>query len=218
MTNNDVVKIISSMPEARQIGGASYWRVTVPILLPTVLDEIVISYDFDFIMNEYSTVVTVVGQADYEVQGANRDLRDIVSIRYGADKKVLTKLRPLDADDLLSGGATLGATNAWYQFKLTNDGYPIVTLFDAPGSAGDALHVRYRMKDVPVERFPSSFSWVIAHGVLSYINTGHRLMFERALKKMIKRYKTGGKDINLTQIDPHLVLGHTRRADLTGIG
>ena len=218
MTNDDVVKIISAMPEARQIGDVSYWRVVVPTLLPTVLAEVTVSYDFDFIMNKYSTVVSVAGQADYEIRGANRELRDIVSIRYGADKRVLTKLRPLDADDLLSGGAMLGGTNAWYQFKLTNDGYPIITLFDAPGSAGDAIHVRYRMKDVPVERFPSSFSWVIAHGVLSYINTDHRLMFERALKKMIKRYKTGGKDINLTQIDPHLVLGHTRRAALNRIG
>lgn len=218
MTVSDVSKLLASLPQAREAGNSAYWNSVAPTILEQVLDEIATSYDFDFIMNDYSSVVTVADQSEYNIYGANNDLRDIMSVRYGSTKKVLEKVRTLDADDYLSGGNTVGSVAAWYPFKMNNQGFPIITLFDTPTTAGDALHIRYRMKKVPIERFPPSFGYVIAYGVLAWVSDAHYPLWMKALKKLIKRYETGGKDINIAQVDPHIVDGHNRRANLNRTG
>ena len=228
MDNDDVVKVIAAIPEARKLGDEAYWEGVVPALLKQVLDEISCAYDFGFVLKQYSDVVTVVDQADYEIKGdKNYDCRDIVSIRLGTNKKVLTRLRPLDVDGLVSdvSGAIFGSVAAWTEFELSTANYPKITLYDTPKTAGEALHVRYRMKDVPLNRFPESFGYVIARGVLAWLGdtqisaTETRVgLYRNALKEMIGRYRTGGKDINLAQLDPQIVAGNAQRSSLNQVG
>ncbi len=218
MTTDQVVKIISSMPEARKIGDDSYWKTVIPYMLQPILDEISVSYDFAFVLDEYSDVTTVADRSEYTMSGRNHTLRDIISIRYGSGYRVLDKLRTLDADDLKSSGSTFGDVAAWCSFKLSDSGFPIVTLFDTPATSGEVLYVRYRMKDVSIDRFPASFGWVIAHGVLSWVQVDFRPEFIGSLKKMIQRYRTGGKDISLATMDPSITTGNRLRASLNGIG
>ena len=227
MKINDVVKVISAMPEARKIGDEGFWAATVPALLNQVLDEIVAAHDFNFALKVYSTVVTIANEPNYEISGTNHDLRDIMSIRFGTNKKILGRWRPLDIDNLVSdvSGSTFGSVAAWSEFELSNGGYPIITLYDTPTTAGDALHVRYRLKDVPIERFPDAFGFVIARGVLAWLGdseiSAHQTrigVYREALDEMISRYRTGGKDINLAQVDPVIVAGHAQRSKLNQVG
>lgn len=210
-------KIVAATPEGKAVGSETFWSQTIDSVLEPVLDKIATVYDFDFLMNEYSDVVTVVNQADYELTGANKDLRDVMNIRLGSDKDVLTKMRTLDADDYRSGGETFDGVQAWYQFKLNSQGYPIITLMDTPSSV-ETLYIRYRKKEISLKDFPDSFSHVIVDGVLGHLSDAKYRRFERSLKQMIKRYRTGGRDINLVGVDPHVTLGHSRRAALNRSG
>lgn len=236
MTTDDVVNIVQALPTARAIGDDAYWQKAVPAILNPVLDEIASSYDFDFVMREYDDVVTVTSQAEYEVRGENNELRDIVSIRLGSSKKVLTRFRTLDADNYLSGGNTLGSVGAWYVFAVTNTGHPIVTLFDTPTTADVILYIRYRMKTPGIRIFPDSFSNVIALGVLAWLGgslvfTGQNAMdsrhqgqfnagfrYQQALKTMINRYRTGGADIDLAGVDPQITTANKLRSDINRVG
>lgn len=235
MTTSDITALVRTLPVAASIGDETYWSNAVPVILKQVLDEIASSYDFNFVMSEYSSVQTVADQADYNIYGDNYGLRDIISIRLGSDKDVLAKLRPLDADNLLSGGNTLGGVKGWYSFKTTNNGYPVVTLFDTPSSGGDTLYIRYRMKNIPIQAFPDSFGWVIARGVLAWVASGQvvqgqngptsfslqqdaEFRFRQALARMIQRYRSGGADIDMVGVDPHITLTNKRRANLNRVG
>ena len=236
MTTDEVTVIVQALPTARSIGDDAYWQQTVPAMLNAILDEIASAYDWDFVMAEYGTEVTVASQADYDIRGAKNELRDIMSIRLGSAKTVLAKLRTLDADNARSGGGTFGGVKAWYSATLTNDGFPVVTLIDTPSVAGTALWIRYRTKTPQIHNFPDSFANVITLGVMAWVsdgialsgqnmmnsrhqgqfNAGHR--YQQALKNMIARYRTGGSDIDLAGVDPHITLANKRRSDLYGVG
>lgn len=218
ISKDQIKKIIPSTPEGKQIGDETYWSQVIDAVMEPLLDKIATVYDWDFVMKEYSSVTTVADTASYTISGSNYDLRDIVNVRYGSDKKVLSQIRALEADDLLSDGNTLGSVQAWYQYGSDAKGYPIITLVDTPDTTGDALYIRYRKKDISLDDFPDSFSHVFVDGILGYLSDSKYLRFERSLKQMIKRYRVGGRDINLVGMDPHLSLGNSRRAAQNRIG
>lgn len=210
--------IITATPEGKAVGDATFWTQAIDALLKPLLDKIATAYDWDFVMEEYSTVTTVADDATYTLSGANKNLRDIVNIRYGDSKKVLTKIRALEADDLLSGGGSLGSVTAWYQYGLDDHGYPQIVLVDTPGTSGETLHVRYRKKEIGLKDFPDSFSQVMVDGIFGYLSDTKYIRFERSLGQMVRRYRGGGRDISLVGMDPHLSLGNARRAALNRIG
>jgi len=217
ITVENLTKLIATLPEARAINpNEDYWKQMVPTVVSSVLDEITSAYDFDFTLNEYSTT-SVSGQAEYEITGDDYDLRDIAGIRYGTDSTIIQRMRALDAHDLLEGGSNLGAVQAWYQSGVTANGFPKVTLMDTPSSAV-TIKVYYRKKNLELTMFPDDFGYVVARGVLAWVSESHRLMFEKALKQMIKRHKVGGKDYMMAQLDPHVVHTNRKISDLYGAG
>lgn len=217
MTTGDVTRIVAALPEAQAIGDETYWNRVVPLIVPHVADEVINAFDWAFTMNEYSSVETVADQSDYTLSGSNFDLRDIVSIRYGSDKKPLMRLRSLDADDMVYD-TSITAVQYWHEFDTTNDGYPVITLIATPTVAGTALYVRYRLKDVPLKKFPDGFGYVLVRGVMAFLRPDRTYAYEKALKGMIERYRAGGKDIQIAPLDPHLVLGNNQIADVYGSG
>jgi len=214
ISKEQLTKIVAATPEGRGIGNETFWSQTIDALLEPLLDKIGTAYDWDFVMKKYSTVTTVADTATYTFTGANKDLRDVVNIRYGASKKVLTKIRALEADDLLSDHGSLGSVGAWYQYGLDAHGYPQITLIDTPGTTGEALHVRYRKKEIGLKDYPDGFSDVIVDGILGHLSDTKHLRFVTSLKRMIRRYRVGGRDISIVGMDPHLSLGNARRASL----
>ncbi len=192
----------------------AYWKQVIPSYVDLVIEKVVMAYDWDFAMDEYSSVTSVSGTADYTLTGKNNSLRDIVSIRYGTKKTVLSKMRTLDADSALQGNPSLSGVTSYYQALRNAQGFPIVTLVATPASTGDTLFVRYRVKSVPLDRFPSEFDYVIAMGVLAWVNPEYMGLFERALKGMVKRYSLGGKDYQPVSYDPHIMRTNRKKAAL----
>ena len=104
-----------------------------------------------------------------------------------------------------SNGQSPDATAAWDQFSRNAKGFPIIRLLAVPGSGGTALHIRYRRNNVMLQNFPDEFGYVIALGVLGWVNPIMRRAFERQLKKIIKNHRKGGKDVQIVSINPHMV-------------
>jgi hypothetical protein len=217
ITVQDLTKLIATLPEARVINADhQYWEQMVPTVVSSVLDEITSAYDFDFTLNEYSAT-SVAGTAEYELTGDDYDLRDIAGIRYGSDSTVLQRMRALDAHDLLENDPDLGGVRVWYQSGVNAQGFPKVTLIDTPSTA-ETIKVYYRKRNLELTNFPDDFGYVIARGVLAWVSQNHRLQFERALKRMIKRHKVGGKDYMMAQPDPHVAVTNRVISDLYGTG
>ena len=218
ISKEQLAKVVAATPEGIAVGDKTFWSQTIDALLEPLLDKISAAYDWDFVMEEYSDETTVADTASYTFEGSNKDLRDVVNIRYGDSKKVLSKIRALEADDLLSDDGGLGGVKAWYQYGLDDHGYPQIVLVDTPATTGETLHVRYRRKEIGLKDFPDGFSDVMVDGVLGYLSDAKRIRFERSLKRMISRYRVGGRDISIVGMDPHLSLGNSRRAALNRMG
>lgn len=214
MQTDDVVKIISSMPDLRD-QGEQYWTRVVAAVAPMVVDEIVTAHDFDFALNTYS--LTWPATAEQTLTGEDNDLRDIVAIRYGSDNDVLQRMRLLDALDFLQNGGSIGSVAAWYQSGTDNAGMPKVTLIDTPTTSA-TVRVTYRKKDLTIRHIPDEFGYVLVEGILSTLYPARRRLFERALRKMIYRHKVGGKDYMQVSADPHIVGMNQDVADLYGTG
>lgn len=217
MNVNDIAKVIAAVPANRALGDESYWRDVTANILPSVIDEVTQAFDWDFSITEDTSQSTVADTAEYTLQGKNKDLRDIVTIRLGTKSSVLQKMRRLDAMDLLENGSNIGSVSAWYQSGVDSSGYPKVVLIDTPTTI-ETLKVLYRKRDIPIELFPANFQWVLKAGVISYVQPETRIVFMDAIKRMIKRHRVGGKDYNPAQLDPQIVQANRELNDLYGTG
>ena len=226
MKLDDVVKTIASVPEMANIGDKTYWRNTIPSMIQSIIGDMNSDFDFDFTLAEYSSEATVASQTDYEIRGVNNNLRDIQSLRIGDPKRVLRQIRPLDADLVIadinsrttsSSSPVNSDTIMWYQHHTTNDGYPIITLVDTPTGV-ETLHIRYRLKDLTINNIPDIFLHVVVRGVMAMANPAHETMFRQLVKKMVKRYRVGGLDINTVTIDGHIALMNQKISNLNGVG
>lgn len=216
MTVDGIAQIIIAIPEMRTVSAdRDYWISVIGEMVSQVIAEIGTAYDFDFTLEDYGSVTSVADQTSYTIQGRNKDLRDIVAIRYGTE--LLDRIGRIDAYELQEVGGSLGGTVAWYQSDMVGD-FPKVTLLDTPATGGTALNVLYRRRNIELGTIPDEFGFVIAQGVLSWLRPDRRILFERALKKMIKNHKRGGKDIDLVGVDPHITLTNNKIADLYGAG
>ena len=216
MTVDSIAQIIIGIPEMRAISAdKDFWITTVGEIAKQVIAEIATIHDFDFTLKDYGSVVSEADLATYKLQGQNSDLRDIVAIRYGTE--LLSRISQIDAYEIQESGSSLGGTVAWYQSGMIAD-FPEITLIDAPATSGTALNVLYRRRNIELGTVPNEFGFVIAQGVLSWLRPDRRILFERALKRMVKHHKRGGKDIDLVGVDPHVTLTNNKIAGLYGTG
>lgn len=216
MTVDSIAQIITAIPEMRAVNAdKDYWISVIGEMVEQVIAEIGTAYDFDFTLKDYGDVTSIADQTAYVIQGKGKDLRDIVAIRYGTE--LLDKIGRIDAYELQESGGSLGGTTAWYISEMAGD-FPKVALIDAPGTTGVALNVLYRRRNIELGTIPDEFGFVIAQGVLSWIQPERRILFERALKKMVKNYRRGGKDVDLVGVDPHITRTNNDIADLYGVG
>lgn len=219
MTADDLYKMIYAIPEARAISQeAAYWNEVTKRFIDPVLSEISVAHDFDFVLGEYSTLSTTAGAASYTIFGSDNDCRDVINVRYGDNDLLLTRYRATEVDAIKSEGQDPSSVFGWYTFARSSEGFPIIILVNTPSESGKTLHVRYRKKVIQLSQFPNDFSYIITVGVLSYLRPASRPLFDKLLKKMVMRYKAGGRDTDRTPISPELVRYNNDIADLYGVG
>lgn len=213
MTQGDIIAEVSALPQLKDNG--SDWGVVIPKMLPSILDDISQRFDWDFMLREYSTS-TVANQAEYALQGAAQDLGDIVQIRYD-DDEVLQNIRRLDAYDIVANNSTVGGVKMWYQSGVDGFGFPKVTLVDTPSSV-KTLKVLYRKKMADITKFPDHFQGLIVNAILMRLGVVSSGSWDNQLREKIRRHKSGGKDYNPAQIDPHMQRTQQKISGLYGTG
>jgi hypothetical protein len=117
-------------------------------------------------------MATEVGEPLYTVEGNWADCGEVLSVRYGTDKKLLNLV---DADQLEAYESTLGddddsttaATTtdvtAWCVIGTEGE-FPVVRIIGAPDIV-TTLYFRYRRTNMPVEEFPRNWRHVLTAGV-----------------------------------------------------
>lgn len=218
MNTQDIVNVLVGLPESMNVGDLAYWKNKTPSYLRLVLNQVVDAYDWTFSTKSYETQTVTAGRNRYEITGKKNDLRDIINIKYGSNKIVLSKLRPLDADGMLQNNPSISGVNSWYIDSQSSKGFPEIILIGTPIVTGDILYIRYRVKNIPLTQFPSEFNHVIAYGILSWVNPAYLPVFETQIRKMVKRHSIGGKDYNPAPGDPHIAMTNRRNAVLSSGG
>lgn len=189
-------------PTAREMGDKNYWKQTVKSILPSVLNEVSVAHSFDFVMDSYSLTWDTTTET---LTGNNNDLLEVQTIRYGTPYRVLAHVRKIDILERVESGGTLGGVKAWYQSGVDNQGFPKITLVDAPSASATAT-VDYRKKNVPLADWPDDFEWVLVSGIMARLSPGmYYLKFRQEIKDMVRRYKVGGKDVNQADVDPQIL-------------
>ncbi len=217
ITTEQIADIVMSTPQAREIGDQSYWRDVVASEVASVKSEILTSYDWDFLLADYTQSFTAT--ESQTIRGEDDNLREIVAIRYGSGNKVLQQMRTLDAYDLLDQDTSTSTrgVSIWYLSETDDNGFPIIKLVGTPTTAENA-QVLYRRRDVELNKWPDDLSHVLVAGVMANVSAPHRAIFERVLKRAIRRHKVGGKDYNMVQMDPQIVGTNKCISGLYGTG
>lgn len=215
MDINKVVAIITSLPISKTSGDQTYWKQAAPQLAAPVVTEIAYAFDWDWLMRLDDSHSTAVNTSEYVIRGSEKNIYDIVNIRIG--DTVLNRYRTLDGHDLLANGAEFGGVKAWFQDGVDSGGFPNIRLLDTPDSV-QTLKILYRRANIGVAEIPDHFSSVVAYGILAMMDPKYDAIYQRRLKEKIVRHKLGGKDINLVQLDPHIVQTNNTIAELYNAG
>lgn len=215
MTLDSIVEYIASMPDAMKMGDKSYWKIVCGGMLPGVVDDVAMAYDWEFLFDR-ATVAVTSGTSEYTLTGNGFNLRDIQDIRYGSDALQLVKYRPLDALDYISDNAPTDVVG-WYQTGTNQQGYPVIKIFGTP-TTSTTMSVRFRKKDVKFVDFPDMFQNLFIAGLLSGISGERNRDYQAKMKMMIKRAKVGGKDFQRISADPQIIAGNRKIASLYTTG
>lgn len=218
MTTNDLVNIVEAMPGIRIIEMvAANKRRAIQQLVPVALDEVVVSYDWDFATN-VADEDTVANQAEYTLRGNNNDCRDIINLRYGTTSDgfvLLDKKRPVDMDDFVSN-RTLTGIGWWIPFGRASGGFPKVKVFNAPSGSTNVLRYRYRRKDVSISEFPDNFKFVLIGAIVKRLIPAFDVVYRRDLETMIDHYSMAGGEDMPARLDPVVVARNNEIARMHG--
>ena len=216
MNQDALISAVMLMPAIRGITMSdSEKRTALEAQLPSVKTKILYSYDWDFAIDEKSTV-TVADQAAYVLKGNANDCRDIINIRYGSSAILIDRMRQVDFDEWYTY-RTLTSVAKWVP-DGREEGFPRVRLYSTPSVAGEAILYRYRRTDVTISEFPDDFAFVFQSGLAMRMIPGYDKVFKDDLGDMIKMYNFGGGEDNQIKQDPSIVLRNNKRATLYGYG
>lgn len=220
MTINDLVKIVEAMPDIRIIKMvAANKRKAIQQLVPVALDEVVVSYDWDF-ATDVADEDTVADQAEYTLRGNDTDCRDIINLRYGTTSDgfvLLDKKRPVDMDDFISN-RTLTGVGWWIPFGRASGGFPKVKVFNAPSGSTNVLRYRYRKNNVSVNQFPENFKFVLIGAIVKRLIPAFDVVYQGDLKTMIDHYSMAGGEDMPAPLDPVQVARNNERSRMYGYG
>lgn len=190
-------------------------RQIIEDYIEVALNEIVTSYEWDFVTDEASTV-TVKDQAEYTLEGNNSDCRDVLNVRYNTNLDLLLKRSAIDMDEFLHL-RTHSTTNMWYP-SGRDDGFPQITIVATPGAAGKTIKYRYRRSNVQLSEFPNEFSYVLVSGIAKRLIPDFTPIFSQDLKKMIDHYSGVGGESTPARLDPTAIRRNNERSKLFRYG
>ncbi len=221
MTVPELVKLVEVLPviRANTLKTAAMHKALTQHA-SRIADEVATRFDWDFVC-DVADETTVANQADYTLAGNNKDCRDIINIRYKgagtASLTLLTKYRPVDMDERLSGAdPNTGEVVAWIVKGRSSNGYPIVTFSASPGSAGDTIRYRYRKRNISMGDFSDEFAPVLQYSLIAKMTPSYAAIAERELQFMVDRYAAPGGEANPAQLDAQLQLRNRERAGKFG--
>lgn len=214
MNERQFKDVILALPAIRGLGlPTSDKKKAVENLFPIALNEITMSYDWDFTLDEASTV-TVANQADYTLKGNDNDCRDIINVKYSGE--LITKMSPVEYDKFMVD-RTHTAHDIWMP-NGRDGGFPSITIASTPTAAGTAITYRYRLKNITLADFPNEFDYVIISTIVKHLIPEYTAQFAYDLRTMIDRHETGGGESNQVEQDWKITRGNNRRASLFGYG
>jgi len=220
MTTNDLINIVEAMPDIRVIDMVpANKRKAIQQLVPVALDEVVVSYDWDF-ATDVADETTVANQAEYTLKGNGNNCRDIINLRYGTTSDgfvLLDKMRPVDVDAFVSGRTVTGV-GAWTPHGRSSAGFPKVKILNAPSGSTNILRYRYRRKNVNISEFPENFKFVLIGAIVKRLIPAFDVVYQRDLETMIDHYAMSGGEDMPAALDPVLIARNNERSRLFGWG
>ena len=218
ITTNGLISKVLSLPLVRAIElGDNEKRDTVQEFIEPVIDEVLTSHLWDFMLDEATFLNgTVKDQANYTLEGNKSDCRDIVTVKYGDAENVLEERDPIDMEEWLTG-RTHNTVNFWIMDGRV-DKFPRIKIIATPGTANVQIKYRYAKNNVTLNDVPNEFEFVIVSGIASWLIPGYVRLYDRHIKKMISHHAVAGGHDRPALVDRYLVQMNNRRSRKYGYG
>lgn len=173
-----------------------------------VVDQIASIHDWAFVLAVDDD--TTDGSSEYTLEGANKDCREIINIRFGqTDFELLDKKSAVDMDEWLTGRNPSG-THWWFISGRGSGGFPKITLVDTP-AADYTIRYRYRRK-VKISDFPDELSELFVLKVAARLLPAYQELFLQELARVISRHEVGGGEDDPARKNYWIMLQNNRRA------
>lgn len=174
------------------------------------------SSEFDF-LHEVHEITTEADTVEYAVEGDSKNCRDVISVRFGDERRLLEKLTKNEADAHVSSaytsayGTTGTATNVqvgWWWIERVENQFPVIKLLGTP-EADAILYCRITVRGILAQRVPNEWRGVVIAlaedelfgmgGIITQAGgtqSAHPQLFSRKaenkLSDMVDRYRRRG--------------------------
>lgn len=188
-------------------------------LLPPIVDEIIVSHDWDFAY-DVATETSIALQSEYTLRGNNDDCADLWVVKYGEgfgvplEEMGVTTMDRRKAESI-SGLTDDGSVYAYTRFGRSDDDFPKIQLFNTPGDA-TTITYRYRKSGLGLSDIPNRFGFVVRDFMRAEYEAGYKVIAVRSLNEMIKRNTVGGDSPMIVRKDPIIEAGNVRRGGFQG--
>lgn len=216
MTEAQLEKIVLAYPVIQGMAGSpESKKETIRAFLPVVLDEIIMSFGWDFATDE-ADATSVAEQAEYVLKGNKGDCRAIVNVKFGSTPTLIDRMSQVDMDELLVG-RTITTVQYWVDDGITQ-GFPQIKLVDAPDTANLTIRYRYWKKNIGLSEFPNEWGGVVASAVVKEMAPEYWPIYQSKLNDMKDKYRPSGGEDNPAKLDPHIVARNNTKDRLYGWG
>lgn len=192
-------------------------RKAIQELIPTVIDEVLTSHLWDFVMDEAThSGGTIADEANYTFEGNNSDCRDVITVKYDDAENVLEERDTIDMEEWLTD-RTHNRVNFWIMDGRVNK-FPRIKIIATPSTAGIQIKYRYAKNNVTLSDFPDEFESVLIAGLAAWMVPQYIPRFEKQIDKMIDNFSVSGGGDRPAKVDRYMVMLNNRRSRKYGWG
>lgn len=232
MNSSDVKRLVINDPailalsQSRGAGGvvvpgieAAKIAKQIDALVPVVVDDILMHYDWDFAYDE-TTQLTSADTGEYTLPGNNDDCRHIWSIRWwdqdaDDDNFTLLKKRSRTWMDDYRSRNSITTVQYWVPNGRTDKAVKVI-IFDSPEDANETLKYRYLRADIGISGLPDEFLGLLVVGVKAKLLPRFIGEYNAVLSSYVGRFETVGPDPDPAPIDETWRTNNRNRAELMG--
>lgn len=118
-----------------------------------------------------------------ELRGKASDARDVYTILWGANNRLLYKYDEYEKDVSFSNTAITGTPKGWVRREQAGTGFPQVLIIGSVAS-GDTMQYKYLKNQINIADWPEAWGFVLVDQVLKRLN---RPMFTTTAKESLNR-------------------------------